>query len=117
MTHTLINTCFYLPETKIIVLEGRNATLPCSLSSRESIGLRRIEWMKDGQQEVLVYDSSRLSGQDPQFKDRVSYSEDGLRNGNASITIRDTKVADSGIYTCKFPGRQEICVMSPLCVI
>ncbi|XP_018558457.1 CD276 antigen isoform X1 [Lates calcarifer] len=96
-------------ETKIIVLEGRNATLPCSLSSRESIGLRRIEWMKDGQQEVLVYDSSRLSGQDPQFKDRVSYSEDGLRNGNASITIRDTKVADSGIYTCKFPGRQEIC--------
>ncbi|XP_050923050.1 butyrophilin-like protein 1 isoform X3 [Lates calcarifer] len=101
-------------ETEIRVLEGRNATLPCSLSSRENIGLRRFEWKKGGQKKVLVYDggvhsNNGFSGQDPQFKGRVSYFEDGLRNGNASITIRDTKLTDSGDYTCEFPGRQEIC--------
>ncbi|GLD74510.1 butyrophilin-like protein 2 [Lates japonicus] len=29
-----------------------------------------------------------------------------LKNGNASIIIRDTKMADSGNYTCEFSGRQ-----------
>uniref|UniRef100_A0A4W6DX41 Ig-like domain-containing protein n=1 Tax=Lates calcarifer TaxID=8187 RepID=A0A4W6DX41_LATCA len=99
-------TCFYLPEPKIIgVTEGSDVTLPCSLSSREDIQGKRFEWKKDGQ-EVFLYDGSPLSGQDLQFKGRVSYFKEELKNGNASITIRDTKRADNGIYTCDFPYLQ-----------
>ncbi|XP_050923052.1 butyrophilin-like protein 1 [Lates calcarifer] len=93
-------------EPKIIgVTEGSDVTLPCSLSSREDIQGKRFEWKKDGQ-EVFLYDGSPLSGQDLQFKGRVSYFKEELRNGNASITIRDTKRADNGIYTCDFPYLQ-----------
>ncbi|XP_071350661.1 hemicentin-1-like isoform X2 [Trachinotus anak] len=84
---------------EIIVTEGRNVTLPCSTT--EDIGLRRFEWKKDDQKEVFVFDGSVLSGQDEQFKGRVSHFPGELKNGNASITIRDTKVADSGVYTCE----------------
>ncbi|XP_018545950.1 butyrophilin-like protein 1 isoform X4 [Lates calcarifer] len=97
-------------EPKIIgVTEGSDVTLPCSLSSRESIELKRFEWRKDGQKDVFLFDggSRFTSGQDPQFKGRVSHFKDELKNGNASITIRDTKLTDSGNYTCDFPGRQE----------
>uniref|UniRef100_A0A4W6DUG7 Ig-like domain-containing protein n=1 Tax=Lates calcarifer TaxID=8187 RepID=A0A4W6DUG7_LATCA len=93
-------------EPKIIgVTEGSDVTLPCSLSSREDIQGKRFEWKKDGQ-EVFLYDGSPLSGQDLQFKGRVSYFKEELKNGNASITIRDTKRADNGIYTCDFPYLQ-----------
>ncbi|XP_071350660.1 hemicentin-1-like isoform X1 [Trachinotus anak] len=90
------------PEIK--VKEGRNVTLPCSAT--EDIALRRFEWKKDDQKEVFVFDSgldsnNGLSGQYVQFKGRVSYFSGELKNGNASITIRETKAADSGNYTCE----------------
>ncbi|XP_050924444.1 butyrophilin-like protein 1 isoform X2 [Lates calcarifer] len=99
-------------EPKIIsVSEGHDVTLPCSLSSRENIQGKRFDWKKDGQQDVFLYESGdhynkQLSGQDPQFRGRVSHFEDELKNGNASIIIRHTKLTDSGNYICDFPGRQ-----------
>ncbi|GLD74509.1 butyrophilin subfamily 2 member A1-like isoform X1 [Lates japonicus] len=98
--------------TEIIVLEGSDVTLPCSLSTRENIGLKRFVWWKDGGREVFLYESGQhsnkgLSGQDEKFKGRVSHFEDELKNGNASITIRDSKLTDSGNYTCEFPVLKE----------
>ncbi|XP_025762847.1 butyrophilin subfamily 3 member A2 isoform X4 [Oreochromis niloticus] len=42
-------------------------------------------------------------GQDKQFKARVSHLEEELKHGNASIRINNTRVSDSGNYTCYFP--------------
>ncbi|XP_030274863.1 butyrophilin subfamily 2 member A2-like [Sparus aurata] len=41
-----------------------------------------------------------------QFKGRVSFFYNQLQNGNASIKITRTKMADSGIYRCDFPHLQ-----------
>ncbi len=109
--NTLIKTCFYL-SARVTVKEGEDAVLPCSLSSKENIESKLFDWKKDGQQdkrlEVFMYDGGQhynngLTGQDPQFKGRVSHFEEELKHGNASITIRNTKCADSGNYTCEFP--------------
>uniref|UniRef100_A0A671X7P5 CD276 antigen homolog n=1 Tax=Sparus aurata TaxID=8175 RepID=A0A671X7P5_SPAAU len=51
-------------------------------------------------------DSKANRGQDQQFKGRVSHFPDQLMNGNASIEIQNTKVTDSGIYSCIFPRLQ-----------
>uniref|UniRef100_A0A3B4YG13 Ig-like domain-containing protein n=1 Tax=Seriola lalandi dorsalis TaxID=1841481 RepID=A0A3B4YG13_SERLL len=102
----LINTCFYLPEPEIIkVTEGSDVTLPCSII--EDITKKRFEWKTDDQKEVFMYDNGSysgqgLSGQSEQFKGRVSHFPGELKNGDASIMIRNTKVADSGNYTCEF---------------
>uniref|UniRef100_A0A3B4X0P7 Ig-like domain-containing protein n=1 Tax=Seriola lalandi dorsalis TaxID=1841481 RepID=A0A3B4X0P7_SERLL len=102
----LINTCFYLPGPDIIkVKEGSDVTLPCNIAG--NIESKRFVWKKDGQKEVYVYDaglssSQGLSGQSDQFKGRVSHFPGELKNGDASIKIRNTKVADSGDYTCEF---------------
>uniref|UniRef100_A0A8P4KIJ9 Ig-like domain-containing protein n=1 Tax=Dicentrarchus labrax TaxID=13489 RepID=A0A8P4KIJ9_DICLA len=95
----------------VVVEEGSDVILPCSLSSKENIVDKLFEWRKDGQKNVFYYDAGDhynkgFTGQDQQFKGRVSYFSDQLKNGNASIKIRDTKISDSGTYTCDIPNLQ-----------
>uniref|UniRef100_A0A3P8PLC6 Ig-like domain-containing protein n=1 Tax=Astatotilapia calliptera TaxID=8154 RepID=A0A3P8PLC6_ASTCA len=95
----------------VAVSEGNYIILPCSLSSQESLVRTRFHWKKDDEREVFVYDAglhhnNRRSGQDEHFRGRVSHFSDQLKFGNASIILRNTKVADSGGYTCDFPFHQ-----------
>ena len=90
--------------------------LPCSLSTKENIEFKLFDWKKDpqkddGLKEVFLYDSgihynNGLDGQSEEFKGRVSHFQDELKHGNASIIIRNTKISDSGNYTCDFPRLQ-----------
>uniref|UniRef100_A0A8D0AFC3 Ig-like domain-containing protein n=1 Tax=Sander lucioperca TaxID=283035 RepID=A0A8D0AFC3_SANLU len=110
----LINTSFYLPGPKNIKVEGgTDVMLPCSLSTKENIESKLFDWRKvaqkdDGQKKVFLYDggshyNNGLDGQSEEFKGRVSHFQDELKHGNASIIIRNTKISDSGEYTCYFP--------------
>ncbi|XP_018558422.1 butyrophilin-like protein 10 isoform X3 [Lates calcarifer] len=90
------------------VVEGEDAILPCSLSTKEDIVQKLFDWKKDGQKEVFLYDAgihynNGRPGQDEQFKGRVSHFQEELKYGNASIIIRNTKIEDRGNYTCAFP--------------
>ncbi|XP_006801948.2 butyrophilin-like protein 1 [Neolamprologus brichardi] len=93
--------------TEVIVEEGSAVVLPCALSSKQDITNVLFDWKK-GSQEVFMYDggdhyNNGRPGQDKQFKDRVSHLEEELKHGNASIRINNTRVSDSGNYTCLFP--------------
>ncbi|CAK6978184.1 hemicentin-1-like isoform X8 [Scomber scombrus] len=98
-----------LEPTIIRVGEGRDATLPCSLSSRQDITSEKFVWKKDGRQ-VFLYDNGPVNDnsqtQDQQFKGRVKHFPDELKSGKTSITIRDMKKADTGDYTCEFTDLQ-----------
>ncbi|XP_045898949.1 V-set and immunoglobulin domain-containing protein 1-like [Micropterus dolomieu] len=96
---------------RVVVKEGSDAILPCSLSNKQNAESELFDWKKDGQKEVFFYDAGLHSnnsrpGQDQQFKGRVSHFQDELKYGNASIIIRNTKVTDRGNYTCDFPRLQ-----------
>ncbi|KAI3369837.1 hypothetical protein L3Q82_024418 [Scortum barcoo] len=98
--------------TVVRVKEGSDAILPCLLRG-ENIELKLFDWRKKDDQtgvtkEVFMYEggdhyNNGRSGQDEQFRGRVSHFEGEMKNGNASIIIRNPKVIDSGNYTCDFP--------------
>lgn len=95
---------------KVVVFEGNNAVLPCSLNTKENLVQNVFDWTKDGpqKQEVFLYDAgfhynNGRSGQDKHFRGRVGHFQQELQLGNASIIITNTTVADSGNYTCFFP--------------
>ncbi|XP_035858468.1 immunoglobulin superfamily member 11-like [Sander lucioperca] len=98
---------------KVVVKEDSDVVLPCSLSTKENIVPGVFVWRKvaqkdDGLKEVFLYDggihyNNGRGGQSEEFKGRVSHFQDELKHGNASIIIRNTKISDSGVYTCGFP--------------
>ncbi|XP_026163068.1 butyrophilin subfamily 2 member A1-like isoform X2 [Mastacembelus armatus] len=97
-------------DVTVKVTVGDDAILPCSLSTRENIVQKLFHWRKDGQ-DVFLYDAGLTFSitsphQDQQFKGRVFHFPDKLQSGNASIVIRNTKVTDSGNYSCDFPHLQ-----------
>ncbi|XP_078027895.1 V-set and immunoglobulin domain-containing protein 1-like isoform X2 [Epinephelus lanceolatus] len=103
-------------DVTVVVKEGSDAVLPCSLSTKEDLHSKLFDWKKAAQKdgktkEVFFYDAgitynSGRSGQSEEFKDQVFHFQDELRHGNASIIIRNTKVTYSGNYTCDFPRLQ-----------
>ncbi|XP_073323615.1 V-set domain-containing T-cell activation inhibitor 1-like [Pagrus major] len=83
----------------------------CWRRTKEDITGKTFDWKKDERRHVFMYNSGIHSinsntGQDQQFIDRVSHFQDQLKNGNASIKITKTEMADSGTYSCDFPRLQ-----------
>ncbi|XP_006809597.1 V-set and immunoglobulin domain-containing protein 1-like [Neolamprologus brichardi] len=99
------------PVTRVTVKEDDGVILPCSLSTNENIESMLFDWKIEGtvpQKNVFLYDDGKyynngLSGQDEEFKDRVSHFPEELKHGNASIRIKKTRLEDNGTYLCKFP--------------
>uniref|UniRef100_A0A671UFN0 Ig-like domain-containing protein n=1 Tax=Sparus aurata TaxID=8175 RepID=A0A671UFN0_SPAAU len=96
---------------RVLVEEDSDAVLPCLIRTKRNLAGNAFHWKKDDQKEVFVYDAglhynNGRTGQDEQVKGRVSFFYDQLQNGNASIKIHETKMADSGIYRCDFPRLQ-----------
>ncbi|XP_039654144.1 muscle M-line assembly protein unc-89-like [Perca fluviatilis] len=96
------------PEVRMIVEGGRDVVLPCSLSTKENIASKVFDWKKvaqkdENRKEVFMYDTGFHYDYG---RKEVSYFPEELKHGNASIMIRNTKVTDSGVYTCDFPNLQ-----------
>ncbi|CAB1437699.1 unnamed protein product [Pleuronectes platessa] len=94
-------------DVKLFVTEGIKIILPCSLGPNVNLEATVFDWKKDNK-EVFLFDNGKyygngLLGQDQDFKGRVSHFAEELKHGNASILIRDTRITDSGNYTCFFP--------------
>uniref|UniRef100_A0A3Q1EL13 Ig-like domain-containing protein n=1 Tax=Acanthochromis polyacanthus TaxID=80966 RepID=A0A3Q1EL13_9TELE len=103
-----IQTCFYLSKgfVRVVVRVGEDVVLPCSLGPEVNIEPALFDWTKD-QQEVFQYNAGASQSGDPQFKGRVSHFPDKLKNGDASILIRNIQLSDSGNYSCYSPRLQE----------
>ncbi|XP_027142616.1 leucine-rich repeats and immunoglobulin-like domains protein 2 isoform X1 [Larimichthys crocea] len=103
-----------LGEERVVVEEGSDVILPCSLNG--NIESELFEWKK-GRMEVFSYDAgihhnNNHTGQDGWFIGRVSHFQEELRHGNASVKINRIRKVDSGDYTCDFPRLQSIRAVS-----
>ncbi|KAI3369331.1 hypothetical protein L3Q82_007464 [Scortum barcoo] len=98
-TGRIILNCQKEP-TVVRVKEGSDAILPCLLRG-ENIEGKLFDWRKKDEtgvtKEVFMYEggdhyNNGREGQDEQFRGRVSHFEGEMKNGNASIIIRNPKV-------------------------
>ncbi|XP_039468526.1 CD276 antigen homolog [Oreochromis aureus] len=109
------------PGVTVVISEESDVILPCSLRTNQNLEQKLFDWRKKApnKQEVFMYDgglhyNNGRRGQDEHFRGRVSHFPQELQFGNASIIIiRNTTVADSGVYTCDFPHlqpQQRFCI-------
>ncbi|XP_058487983.1 programmed cell death 1 ligand 1-like [Solea solea] len=99
--------------SRTYVKEGEDAVLHCS--SVESLKNMVVDW-KNQNKEVFLYDrgwhyENGLCCQDEQYGGRVSLFYDELKNGNASLILNDTRIEDTGIYTCDLSSGRQIFTM------
>ncbi|XP_030275812.1 V-set domain-containing T-cell activation inhibitor 1-like [Sparus aurata] len=75
----------------VLVEEGSDAVLPCSLNPKVDLTGQVFDWKKDGQ-DVFMHYADGKTREGPDFIGRVSHFQDQLKNGDASIKITRTKM-------------------------
>uniref|UniRef100_A0A3B3Z2M8 Ig-like domain-containing protein n=1 Tax=Poecilia mexicana TaxID=48701 RepID=A0A3B3Z2M8_9TELE len=106
--HKLLKLLFFSYVPTLQTREGSDVMLPCSPSGKNDLTYQVFDWEKDDEQQVFLYHNGKhynngLTGQNENFKNRVEFFQDQLQFGNASIRIKNTKLTDSGNYSCTFP--------------
>uniref|UniRef100_A0A3Q2E1X9 Ig-like domain-containing protein n=1 Tax=Cyprinodon variegatus TaxID=28743 RepID=A0A3Q2E1X9_CYPVA len=88
-------------QLNVLAAEGEDAPLSCQLL--ETKGVLQVTWQRVfGSKERNICSYSEYYGQtvNPDFKDKVQFTEAGLKN--SSIVIRKVTEQDEGCYLCLF---------------
>ncbi|XP_034059052.1 uncharacterized protein LOC117537791 [Gymnodraco acuticeps] len=80
---------------------GENVTLRCNSSTDAAI--TKVEWSRPELEDYVFYFSdNRLieSIQDPRYRGRVELEDPKMKNGNASVLLKNVSINDTGTYHC-----------------
>ncbi|XP_038130415.1 uncharacterized protein LOC119776201 isoform X1 [Cyprinodon tularosa] len=94
---------------------GEDAPLSCQLLGTK--GVQQVTWQKDfGNKERNICSYSEYFGQtvNPDFKDKVQFTEAGLKN--SSIVIRNVTEQDEGYYFCLFNIYPDVALIGRTCL-
>ncbi|KAI4798064.1 hypothetical protein KUCAC02_023602 [Chaenocephalus aceratus] len=82
---------------------GQDVSLQCSSSSDAAITL--LEWKRSGLEEDSVFyfrDNKPIESiQDPRYRGRVQLSDPEMKNGDASVLLKNVDIEDTGTYECR----------------
>uniref|UniRef100_A0A8C9XFQ9 Butyrophilin subfamily 1 member A1-like n=1 Tax=Sander lucioperca TaxID=283035 RepID=A0A8C9XFQ9_SANLU len=91
----------------IVALVGNDITLPCPVKPATDTVNEMLEWSRPDLNPRFVHvrhsGDDRLVDQNPSYKERTSVSIDGLKQGDASLTLSKVKLSDEGTYICFIP--------------
>ncbi|XP_039464142.1 neural cell adhesion molecule 2-like [Oreochromis aureus] len=90
------------PELKIIPAEsGQDVTLTCRAPNNN---IRVVKWSRAdlGDENVLLYQDGHFdpTHQHPSFKNRVDLHDSWMKDGDASLILKDVTINDTGTYEC-----------------
>ncbi|XP_027623485.1 butyrophilin subfamily 3 member A2-like [Tupaia chinensis] len=96
------------PWDPVVVVLGRDATLPCSLSPPMSAVTMDLRWFctefSEFSEVVLSFRDQQEQKEEQlaQYAERASLVRDFLAQGEAAVRIHKVWVSDNGLYTCFF---------------
>ncbi|KAK6486321.1 hypothetical protein HHUSO_G9891 [Huso huso] len=101
-THILlwILVCTELEVQALVCRYSEVCTLPCDFTPGSGIV---IHWQKIPRDIIVhsfYYEQDQLGTQNEQYQGRTSIFKEELDNGNASLLLRDIRMADKGTYHC-----------------
>ncbi|XP_030581217.1 coxsackievirus and adenovirus receptor homolog [Archocentrus centrarchus] len=96
-------------EQKIITAEsGQNVTLTCRAPKNNII--LGVDWSRAdlGDEYVLLYRDGHFdsANQHPSFKDQVDLQDKQMKDGDASLILKNVTINDTGTYECRLKQRR-----------
>ncbi|XP_076153742.1 myelin-oligodendrocyte glycoprotein-like [Alosa pseudoharengus] len=94
------------PDGPLTAAAGEDLVLPCSLKPSMNAEDMTVEWLRlndQGQSSVvhLYKDHTDINTkQMPSYRDRTSLFKEELSKGNASLHLKQLRVADTGHFKC-----------------
>ncbi|XP_015260735.1 PREDICTED: OX-2 membrane glycoprotein-like [Cyprinodon variegatus] len=88
-------------QQTVLAAEGEDAPLSCQLLETEEV--HQVTWQKvseSTERTISSYSNDIGPTVNPDFKDKVQFTEAGLQN--SSIVIRNVTEQDEGYYLCRF---------------
>ncbi|KAM9717621.1 myelin-oligodendrocyte glycoprotein-like [Menidia menidia] len=86
-----------------------SVTLPCGAGKGKTI--RAVDWSRPDLDPdyVLFYRDGRFEsdGQHPSFRNRVDLQDRQMKDGNASLILKDVKINDTGTYQCRVQTKSD----------
>ncbi|XP_051892023.1 CD276 antigen-like isoform X2 [Pristis pectinata] len=86
----------------VTAIQGQFVMLGCSLTE-SSLEHCTVVWQRRDNNKVVhsyYYKKDQNTNQDLQYAGRTSLFPEELKNGNASLKLREVKLQDSGLYEC-----------------
>ncbi|KAK1154816.1 butyrophilin-like protein 2 [Acipenser oxyrinchus oxyrinchus] len=90
-------------DQPIITSAGEDVTLPCHITPSLSAVDMEVRWYRENFKiPVHLYEdrSDRTDVQDSDYRDRTALSRLELQEGILSLTLRNLRPSDSGVYSC-----------------
>ncbi|XP_033962410.1 ICOS ligand-like [Pseudochaenichthys georgianus] len=81
---------------------GQDVTLQCSSSTDAAVTV--LEWKRpERERYVFYFRDNRLieTYQDPRYRGRVQLKDPEMKNGNASVLLKNVDIKDTGTYECR----------------
>uniref|UniRef100_A0A3Q2FGI7 Ig-like domain-containing protein n=1 Tax=Cyprinodon variegatus TaxID=28743 RepID=A0A3Q2FGI7_CYPVA len=106
---------YLLISATVTATVGEDAPLSCQLLETKDV--QQVTWQKVfGSKERNICSYSEYFGQtvNPDFKDKVQFTEAGLKN--SSIVIRNVTEQDEGCYLCLFNIYPDGALMGRTCL-
>uniref|UniRef100_A0A3Q0SZ15 Ig-like domain-containing protein n=1 Tax=Amphilophus citrinellus TaxID=61819 RepID=A0A3Q0SZ15_AMPCI len=103
-TFNLSALLFPLSEQKIVITaeSGQSITLPCRAPN---YNITLLYWSRADlePENLLVYRDGQIvpDYQHPYFKKRVDLQDGQMKDGDASVILKDVTTADEGTYQCR----------------
>ncbi|XP_039678152.1 coxsackievirus and adenovirus receptor-like isoform X1 [Perca fluviatilis] len=91
-----------VPDLVVLPVPGDDVILPCQAND---YNISDVEWSRGDLEPdtVLLYRDGHLDPdyQNPSFKDRVELVDRDLKDGDASLTLKNVRSIDKGTYECR----------------
>ncbi|XP_005464750.1 V-set and immunoglobulin domain-containing protein 8 [Oreochromis niloticus] len=92
-------------SVQINITAGQNVILPCRAPNIDSNSKAVVKWSRAdlGKDYVLLYRDEQPDPEEqhPSFKNRVDLQNRQIKDGDASLILKDVTTADSGTYECR----------------
>ena len=87
-------------------LPGGDVILPCHLSPETSVSSMTVSWFKESECIYLYKNGQVIEGRD--YEGRLTLNIQDLQRGNVSLTLRDYRETDDGVYICQVQHGEQV---------